>query len=49
MKMISKHFEITTEDILAGKYYPQSLIDPLWWSVSIYDGIGDVEVPENFQ
>ena len=38
MKMISKHFEITKEDILAGKYYPQSLIDPLWWSVSIYDG-----------
>lgn len=38
MKMISKHFEITKEDILAGKYYPQSLIEPLWWSVSIYDG-----------
>lgn len=38
MKMIRKHFEITKEDILAGKYYPQSLIDPLWWSVSIYDG-----------
>ncbi len=38
MKMIRKHFEITPEDILAGKYYPQSLIDPLWWSVSIYDG-----------
>ena len=38
MKMVSKHFEITKEDILAGKYDPQSIIDPLWWSVSIYDG-----------
>ncbi len=38
MKLIKKHFHITAEDIVAGKYYPQSLIDPLWWSVSIYDG-----------
>ena len=38
MKMVSKHFEITKEDILAGKYDPQSIIDPLWWCVSIYDG-----------
>ena len=35
--MVSKHYEITKEDILAGKYAPQSIIDPLWWSVSIYD------------
>ncbi len=38
MKMVSKHYEITKEDILAGKYDPQLLIDPLWWCVSIYDG-----------
>lgn len=38
MKTVSKHYEITKEDILAGKHEPQSLIDPLWWSVSIYDG-----------
>jgi hypothetical protein len=38
MKMVSKHYEITKEDILAGKYEPQSIIDPLWWCVSIYDG-----------
>lgn len=38
MKMVSKHFEITKEDILTGKYDTQAIIDPLWWSVSIYDG-----------
>ncbi|MCR5166375.1 MAG: DMP19 family protein [Oscillospiraceae bacterium] len=38
VKMVSKHYDIKKEDILAGEYDPQSVIDPLWWCVSIYDG-----------
>lgn len=33
-----KKYDITEEDIIAGKYDPMDLIDPLWWAVSIYDG-----------
>jgi hypothetical protein len=29
---------ITREDIAANDDDPQSIIDPLWWAVSIYDG-----------
>lgn len=43
MEMHVKHFEITKHGILAGKYDAQSLIDPLWWSVSIYDGLEQYE------
>ena len=38
MKMVSKHYEITKEDILAGKYNPHSLIVPLCWCVKTGDG-----------
>ena len=38
MRMITKHIEITKEDILSGEYDSQYIVDPLWWSVSIYDG-----------
>ncbi|MCL2495745.1 MAG: DMP19 family protein, partial [Oscillospiraceae bacterium] len=30
------HIHIGHEEIMNG--YPQSIIDPLWWAVSIYDG-----------
>lgn len=33
-----KKFAITEDDIIAGKYRPDEFIEPLWWSVSIYDG-----------
>lgn len=33
-----KKYDITEDDIIAGKYDPMDLIDPLWWAVSIYDG-----------
>ena len=32
-----KKFNITEQDIIDEKYYSSDLIDPLWWSVSIYD------------
>lgn len=38
MEYVKKHYNITVADILSDKYEPQKLIDPLWWSVSIYDG-----------
>ena len=38
MKMVSKHYDISKEDILTGKYDPQSLIDPLCWCVRTGDG-----------
>lgn len=43
MKYVKKHFQITAEDILADRYDAGSLIDPLWWSVSIYDGYAQYE------
>ncbi len=43
MKKVTKHYQITKEDILAGKYDSQALIEPLWWSVSIYDGKAQYE------
>lgn len=36
--MIKKHFEFNKEDIAAGKYTSWDLIQPLWYTVSIYDG-----------
>lgn len=38
METKRKKFNLTAEDIAAGKYGGMELIDPLWWSVSIYDG-----------
>lgn len=43
MDMHMKHFEITKFDILAGKNDAMSLIEPLWYSVSIYDGLEQYE------
>lgn len=34
---MEKKIKITTEDILSKECYPQAAIEPLWWSVSIYD------------
>ena len=33
-----EYFQISKEDIAANLNDPQSIIEPLWWSVSIYDG-----------
>jgi len=38
-KMIKKYFNFTEQDISAGKYTAWELIQPLWWNVSIYDGL----------
>lgn len=43
MEYVKKHYDITAADICSGKYDPQQLIDPLWWSVSIYDGYEQYE------
>lgn len=37
--MIKKHFVFKTEDIANCKYSVWELIQPLWFTVSIYDGI----------
>ena len=37
--MIKKHFVFTTEDIAHCKYSIWDLMQPLWFTVSIYDGI----------
>lgn len=39
MKMVNKHFEFNVQDISEGKYDVWELIQPLWYNVSIYDGI----------
>jgi len=38
MELIRKKFNITKEDIISGKYDSNQILDPVWWSVSIYDG-----------
>ena len=38
-----KSYNITEADIMAGKYDPVALVEPLWWSVSIYDGLEQYE------
>ena len=37
--MVKKHFIFTPEDIANGKYSVWDLMQPLWFTVSIYDGI----------
>lgn len=37
MEYVKRFFDFTEKDIADGKYYAADLIDPLWWSVSIYD------------
>ncbi len=39
MAMVKKYYEFKKEDIENGKYSAWKLIEPLWWDVSIYDGI----------
>lgn len=39
IKMVSKHFEYSEKDISEGKYDAWELIQPLWYNVSIYDGL----------
>ena len=38
-KLITKHFNFKEEEIAAGKYNVWELIQPLWHTVSIYDGL----------
>ncbi|MBO5093833.1 MAG: DUF4375 domain-containing protein [Lachnospiraceae bacterium] len=38
IKLIQKHFDFHEKEIAAGKYNPWELIQPLWYTVSIYDG-----------
>lgn len=37
--MVKKYYEFKKEDIENGKYSAWKLIEPLWWDISIYDGI----------
>lgn len=37
MQFKTKHYNIIEADIISGKYEPMDLVEPLWWSVSIYD------------
>ena len=39
VKMINKHFDFNEKDISEGKYSAWELIQPLWYTVSIYDGL----------
>lgn len=39
IKQAIKHFEFKESDIASGKYSGWDLIQPLWYNVSIYDGI----------
>lgn len=39
IKMVSKHFDFNEKDISEGKYSAWKLIQPLWYTVSIYDGL----------
>lgn len=38
-KKINKHFDFNEKDISGGKYDVWELIQPLWYNVSIYDGL----------
>lgn len=42
-KMIRKHFCFNEKDIADGKYTAWELIQPLWFNVSIYDGLEQYE------
>lgn len=37
--MVNKHFDFNEKDISEGKYDAWELIQPLWYTVSIYDGL----------
>lgn len=39
VKMVQKHFDFKEKDISEGKYCAWELIQPLWYTVSIYDSI----------
>ena len=39
IKTVNKHFEFNENDIAAGKFDAWDLIQPLWYNVSIYDGL----------
>ena len=39
MEMKDVYFDFTTDDIANGKYNFWELIQPLWFTVSIYDDI----------
>lgn len=43
MNYIKKQYNITEEGILNSEYEAFDLIDPLWWTVSIYDGLKQYE------
>ena len=43
MEYVKKQFNITEEAILNNEYDAFDLIDPVWWSVSIYDGLEQYE------
>lgn len=36
MEMKRKKYNISVDDIISGKYNSDQIIDPVWWSVSIY-------------
>lgn len=38
MEMKTKKYNITEEDIISGKYNSDQILEPVWWSVSIYEG-----------
>lgn len=37
MAMVKKYYEFKKEDIENGKYSAWKLIEPLWWTVDIYN------------
>ena len=39
MELKYKHFDFNEKEISEGKYSAWELIQPLWYSVSIYDGL----------
>ena len=39
VQKIKKHFVFTKDEIVEGKYNSWDIIQPLWYNVSIYDGI----------
>lgn len=41
IKRVNKHFDFSEKDISAGKYSAWELIQPLWYTVSIYDGLDE--------
>lgn len=43
MQYQKKHVCLLAEDIAERRYDAMALVDPLWWSVSIYDGLAQYE------